>query len=186
MNGIRVTERVFRSARGFTLMEVVVSMIVFAIISILLVRIFGVGAEVYESIYNNKEMVDNIYLAQRRFSDDISSVRDIQHLLYGDRTSFRFITSKLDTIQYRYASGSLFRAKNSDGEFEIAQYLTDSTAFYYYTVFDATINEDPLTSSSLLSIWRVRLDIHATKGTQTVKIRSASFPGNFKYGVVKN
>lgn len=160
-------------------------MVVFGIISILLVRIFGVEATVYESIYNNKEIKDNLYLAQRRFSDDLSSIRDIQHLVSADKTSFQFIKSNLDTVQYRYASGSLYRSRNSDGEYTIAQYLTDSTAFYYYTVNDSIISQDPLTSSSLLSIWRIRLDIYATKGTQAMKIQTASFPGNFKYGVVK-
>lgn len=170
--------------RGFTLVETIISIVVFGIISVLLVRVFVTGAKVYENIINSKEIQDNLYLAQRRFSNDVFGVRDSQHLLIADNSKFKFVDSRLDTIQYRYSSGNLFRQENSASEYTVAQYLTDSTTFYYYTNTDSIINENPLSSSSLLSIWRVRLDLYSEKGTQTMKIQTGYFPRNLKYGVV--
>ncbi|MCK4448044.1 MAG: prepilin-type N-terminal cleavage/methylation domain-containing protein [Candidatus Marinimicrobia bacterium] len=172
--------------KGFTLIEVIVSILIFGIISILLGRLMVAGANVYESIFNRKEIKDNLYLAQRKLNDDLFGLRDIQHISYADKTTLRFINSSLDTIQYLYQSGKLYRNQNNDGEHPIAQYLTDSTSFSYYTIYGSIISEDPLSSSSLLTIWLVRLDLYAAKGTQTMKIQTATFPQNLKYGIVKD
>lgn len=177
--------RLIHNNRGFTLMETIISIMIFGIMGILLVGIIGAGAKVYESIFNRKEIKDNLYLAQRRLNNDLSGLRDIQHISNAEMTIFRFVNSNLDTIQYRYDTGKLYRSQNSDGEYPIAQYLTDSTSFFYYTIGDSIINQDPLTTSSILSIWQVRLDLYATKGSESMKIRTTTFPQNLKYGVVK-
>ncbi|MCG2716572.1 MAG: prepilin-type N-terminal cleavage/methylation domain-containing protein [Candidatus Marinimicrobia bacterium] len=183
-NNMSINKR--HNDKGFTLVEVIVSILIFGIISILLGRLIVTGANVYESIFNRKEIKDNLYLAQRKLNIDLFGLRDIQHISYADKTILRFINSSLDTIQYRYQSGKLYRNQNSDGEHPIAQYLTDSTSFSYYTIQGSIISEDPLSSSSLLTIWLVRLDLYAAKGTQTMKIQTATFPQNLKYGVVKD
>lgn len=177
--------RLIQNNRGFTLMETIISIMIFGIIGILLVGIIGAGANVYESIFNSKEIKDNLYLAQRRLNNDLFGLRDIQHISYADKTTLTFINSRLETIQYRYDNGKLYRSQNSDGEHLIAQYLTDSTSFFYYTIGDSIINQDPLSASSILSIWQVRLDLYATKGSESMKIRTTTFPQNLKYGVVK-
>jgi len=173
--------------QGFTLIETIISITIFAIIGFLLIGILGEGINIYESVFNTKEINDNISLTQRRFNNDVFGLRDITHIIYADNTTFRFINSNLETIQYRYDNneGKLYRTKDSEGEYQIAQYLTNSTRFFYYTIGDAVINQDPLTSTSLTLIWHIRLDIYGAKGDQSMNIQTAFFPQNLKYGIVE-
>ena len=168
---------------GFTLVELILSILLFGIIGILVVRVFLTGGKFYESVVNGQEISDNMFIALRRFNIDTANIRDSQHILYADNTRFLFIDSSLDTLQYRYAGGTLYRTVNSTGEFPIAQYLTDSTSFYYYNINEVAITENPVTSLS--TIWSIRLKLVGTKGTRDLTLQSLKSPQNLKYGLVK-
>lgn len=166
-------------------METIISMIIIGIVGTLLVPIIGSGTKVLESALVNQEIKDNLYIAQRRFNHDVMGIRDIAHIHYADKTTLRFVNSDLDTIQYRYDGGKFYRSENSQGEYTVAQYLTDSTRFFYYTINDVMINEEILGDSTLLKIWRIQLDTYATMHSKSMKIQSLSFPPNLKYGLVR-
>lgn len=172
-----------KASSGFTLVELIISILLFGIIGVLLVQVFLTGGKFYESVVNGQEISDNMFIAQRRFNMDIASLRDSQHILYADSTRLQFIDSSLDTFQYRYAGGTLYRTVNNTGEFPIAQYLTDSTSFYYFNVNEVVIAENPVTS--LTTIWSIRLKLVGTKGTRDVTLQSLKSPQNLKYGLVK-
>lgn len=178
--------RLIPNKHGFTLIETIISITIFGIVGILMIGIVGQGIKIYESIFNSKEIMDNISLTQKRFNNDAFGIRDISHILYADKTKFSFINSNLEPIQYRYDNneGKFYRSQNNDGEYLIAQYLTDPTRFFYYTAGDALINQDPLDTNNVLLIWQIRLDLYAAKGSQTMNIQTTIFPQNLKYGVV--
>jgi len=177
--------RLINSNKGFTLIEVIISIMIFSVVGILLTHIMGQGATVLRSIFVSEEIRDNLYLAQRRFNQDLMNLRDVVHIRFADKKTFRIIDSYLDTIQYSYSNGKLYRNINNSGDYAIAQYLTDSTRFYYYSFHDAIFDEYTLGDTTLLKIWRVRLDLYGAKDNHTMKIETLSFPQNFKYGLVK-
>lgn len=169
--------------KGFTLIEVVLSVVLFGIVGLLLTRVISTGANLYESITNGQEIIDNMIVAQKRFNNDTANLLDYQHVLYADSTRFLFVDSNIDTIQYRYVNGILYRAENNNGEFPIAQYLTDGTTFCYYNINEVLITENPVVS--LTTIWSIRLKMFGTKGTRDMILQSLVTPQNFKYGIVK-
>ena len=172
-----------KSSPGFTLTELIISILLFGIIGILLVRVFLTGAKFYEDVVNGQEVSDNMFIAQQLFSVDIASLRDSQHILYADSTRLRFVDSSLDTIQYRYAGGTLYRSINNTGEHPIAYYLTDSTSFYYFDIHEYVITENPIISTS--TIWYIRLKLNGSKGSREMTFQSLDSPHNLKYGIVK-
>ncbi len=172
-----------RSTSGFTLIELIISILIFGIIGVMLIQIFFTGAKFYESMVSGQEVNDNMFIAQRRFNIDISNLRDGQHILYAGNTRFQFVDSYLDTIQYQYSNGSLYRQVNSTAESPIAQYLTDSTSFHYYTVEEMQIDENPVIH--LHTIWSIRFKLFGTKGSRNVMTQFCKCPQNLKYGLVK-
>lgn len=175
-----------RHAHGFTLVETIITILIFSVVGLLLMNIVRIGATLYEEVLTKTELKDNLYLAQRRIVQDVLDIRDIKHAIYADKTRFRFVKSNLDTIQYRYYDGKLYRQVNTGSEFQMVQYLTDSTRFCYCTKNDSSITMDPLDASSLLSIWSVRLDLYAERSYHTMNMRTSVFPLNYRYGIVKN
>lgn len=175
-----------RPTHGFTLVETIISILIFGIVGVLLVSIVKVGATLYEEVVSKSELRDNLYIAERRIVNDFLAIRDIKHFLYGDRTRIQFVKSDLDTIQYRYDAGKLYRKVNSATEFPVAQYLTDSTRFYFYTSDDSAILTNPLDATGRLATWSLQLDFHAKRSYHTMEMRTAIFPQNYRYGIVKN
>lgn len=182
MKDIEIDQR-----NGFTLVEMLVSMLLFGLISLVIVQFILGSAKFYESIINGEEIRNNLYLASRRFSTDVASLRDYQHIESANSMLFRFIDSNLNTIQYRYSDGNLYREKNSEGEFPIAQYLTNDTQFMYFNSNEDILDPDVdfIGDSNFTNFWTIRLQIVAEKGTRSMKIQSMIFPQNLKYGVVR-
>lgn len=178
--------RLIHNNHGFTLIEAIISIVIFGIIGVLMIGIVAQGIQIYESIFNSKELVDNMSLTQKRLNNDTFALMDINHILTARKTTFRFVTTNQDTIRYRYDDneGKLYRKQRNDVEHLIAQYLIDPTSFYYYTVEGVVINQDPLSQANRLLIWQIRLDLYAAKGSQTMQIQTTIFPQNLKYGTI--
>lgn len=175
-----------RQSNGFTLVETIISILIFGIVGVLLLSIVRTGASLYEEVVSKTELRDNLYIAERRIVNDYLGVRDIKGFIYGDKTRIQFVKSNLDTIQYRYAAGKLYRKVNVAAEFPVAQYLTDSTRFYFYTSDDSAILTNPLDATGRLATWSLQLDFHAKRSYHTMEMRTAVFPQNYRYGIVKN
>jgi prepilin-type N-terminal cleavage/methylation domain-containing protein len=177
-----MTRRATRTAAGFTLVELVSAMIVFAVISVLASRIILTAADQYISAASRAELSNELSAALERITAEVRDIRpsspttpDVTSLTasslsWNDATGARSIALQNGTIVYTDATGS-------------STLVADATSFTLqgYDGENAALPVSP-SAADIQRLRRIELTIACTRSGVTETLRTKVFLRCFTAG----
>ena len=167
-----------RQIQGFTLMELIISIMLMAIMTGLLASIIAVNFDTLERISQRKKLITRGLLATELFRREAGSIRNTDDITVASATSFRFLDAYNNTWEYAISGSTLTRQQVGVGSaMTLAAPIIGASSVFRYIAED---NSDLGTSPTISQINRVELKLIMDDGQNGTALLSAVYPENFK------
>lgn len=170
------------NSKGFTLVELIIGVIVYGIISTVVAVVISNSLRMYSDVRSRKNLnIDGQY-SVFLFTRDYSHLSQETGLLFADNNKIRFKTNQGFTVEYALDSTLFTRKIISDG---ISNTLTDhvyvsASGFQYYERDHTELTSVPLSITEIQNVWTVELLINMANDTDTISYIADVYPENYK------
>jgi len=179
--GCRRQGRYFKGKMGgFTLIELVMTMVLIGIIAYIVATALTTGIKAYFMTDFRKEALDQSRIAMERMTREIRNVRSSSDIwASSDATRFCFTNTDGTTVSFRYPGNTVVR---EEGLANLAacpgaagNTLATSITPFLFQYID---NTGAVGAFSAATTKRIRITITATKNTESVTLQSEVWPRN--------
>lgn len=94
---------------GFTLIEVVMSIAIFSMVSVVIGRLVYAGFQTFNASNNISEVDWNMNLAQNRFSTEVHTIRSASDISSASASQFSFTDNTGGSVTYSFSGAALLR-----------------------------------------------------------------------------
>lgn len=155
------------SNRGFTLIELVITMTIIGIIAYVAAQAITAGTRTYFSTDYRKEALDQARVAMERMTREVRTLRDSSSVITSSSTRFNFTDSGGNNIDFNYANPNITRNGNT-----LATGISAMT--FAYVRNDGTV--DAVFSPANTRM--IRITITATVSGENLQLESGAFLRN--------
>lgn len=160
--------------KGFTLIELVITMVLIGIIAYIVATALSTGITAYFTTDFRKEALDQARIAMERITREIRNVRSSADITTADATTFTFTDVSGTPISFALSGGNIDRTSVTTNT--LATGISSASIFTYLLSTGAT-TQSPIPAEIPL-IKRIKIDITATKNTESVTLQSEVWPRN--------
>ncbi|MFQ6606858.1 MAG: prepilin-type N-terminal cleavage/methylation domain-containing protein, partial [Fidelibacterota bacterium] len=152
--------RFFRSRAGFTMIELIIAVIVFAIVSTVLAVTIASSVKILGAAKNREQIALDGEVAVTQFVRDFKMLNDNTSIQETQKTQIKFDMKRGKTLDYKLINGQL-QVKEGNGSFEVLvdSVNMDSSYFAYWDSNGTALTSFPLSKNKRESIWRVQLTL---------------------------
>lgn len=171
----------FTFKRGFTLIELTVSMVLMTILVSAVASVVFAAFRGVENIQNQKEIVADGFFAVSNFAREFGQMTNAESLVMGSNTKIKFSHNLGETVVYELTGGKLYR-KVDNGSSRILANSVDVSAssFRYFQENNSELTNVPLSSSDRASVWMVEFLLKMDNSIKTIQFVRDVFPENLK------
>ncbi|MBI5203853.1 MAG: type II secretion system protein [Nitrospirae bacterium] len=165
-------EHICTNKKGFTIIELVITMVLIGIIAYIVATALSTGITAYFTTDFRKEALDQTRIAMERMTREIRNLRDSDDVATGTSSQFNFTDVSGTNIDFSYSNPNITR----DG----ATLATNITSFSFsYIRADGASNptfvdSDP--DDPAIDTKRIRITFTATISGETVTLQSEVWP----------
>ncbi len=163
---------ILSSHKGFTLIELVMTMVLIGVIAYIVASAMSTGLKAYFTTDFRKEALDQARIAMERMTREIRNVKSNTDISTANATTFTFVDTSGTTISFALNAGNINRTSGATNT--LAAGISSAGIFTYVLSTGAT-TQSPVPAEILL-IKRVKIDITATKNTESVTLQSEVWP----------
>ncbi len=163
---------ILSSHKGFTLIELVMTMVLIGVIAYIVASAMSTGLKAYFTTDFRKEALDQARIAMERMTREIRNVKSNTDISTANATTFTFVDTSGTTISFALNAGNINRTSGTTNT--LATGISSAGIFTYVLSTGAT-TQSPVPAEILL-IKRVKIDITATKNTESVTLQSEVWP----------
>lgn len=170
-----------KSERGYTLIELIVSIVLIGIVSTIVASVLVSIMSVLKENKVEKELLLDGYNATAKFVREFELITDESDLLVGNSNQVQFNTT-IDgvtyTIQYQFTGTELQRRV---GMGSLVTICTNASGSFEYYQKNLTLISTPLSNPQLNTVRRVRLIITMSAGSFNYTYTADAFPENYRF-----
>jgi prepilin-type N-terminal cleavage/methylation domain-containing protein len=169
-----LTPAAARRARGFTMIELVIVIVLVSVAALVFSKMFIEAVRSYEWVDVEKEKLQEARYAQERMTREFRRVRDNVSINAATATTFTFVDRDAATISISWngvKGTDLVYTKN--GTARVLAAGVDSLAFAYWKT-NGTV-ATPVVSPSTTDIWRITTYLRLAKAGHTVETVGAAY-----------
>lgn len=167
-----------RRIAGFTLIEMIISIILISIVSGLLASIIGVNFKILSNISDRKKLITRGLQAAELFRREAGLIKSTSFILTATDTHFRFTDPYGNTWEYVLTGTTLTRQQVGVGSaMLLATPILGASSSFSYTGAD---NSDLGSSPTLSQINLITLKLVMDDGESGTTLLTAVYPENFK------
>lgn len=127
-----------KGQRGFSLVELILSIIIIGIMAVAMGRILGIGIDSYSLVVDRREMLQRGRLAMNMMTNELQTIQDpATEIASISATQISFTNADSEAVTYQVSGGSLLRNGQT-----LASDVDASSGFAYYTLNNA-VTADP-------------------------------------------
>lgn len=170
---------------GFTLMELVIVIIAFGIISTISVAILRKAGDIYYETVNREAIVSSNRVTLWRMMREISLQKDKNNLEIASGTELQLVTPREDVLKYDVSGNKVRLTKNQGSAHELAENVVSShTSIAYMDSSRNALDAFPLSAADRQKVMLINLEIQTALGSDILTLKSAIFPKNLRYGEI--
>jgi prepilin-type N-terminal cleavage/methylation domain-containing protein len=163
--------------KGFTLIELVITMVLIGIVAYIAADAMSTGIKVFFVTENRKEALDQARIAMERMTREIRNLRSNSDVGTGSGTQFCFTNVNGTTISFRYSGSPANTIARQDGLANLAacpgaagNTLSNNitTLTFSYIRLDGTVDA----AFSAANTKRIRIIITSNESGETVTLQS--------------
>lgn len=162
----------FRNSKGFTIIELVITMVLIGIVAYIAADAMSTGFKAFFVTDNRKEALDQARLAMERMTREIRNTRGSSDISTADATTFTFTDISGTTITFTLNAGNINRTSGTTNT--LATGISNSTlpsGIFSYTLTTGAVTQTPTPAERLL-IKRIKIDFKATTNNENVALQS--------------
>ena len=164
---VLLTPRPRRAARGFTLPELLIVIVIASVAAVAFSAMFLEAVKTYQFMDAEKTMLEDSRYAEERVTRELKRVKDNTSIATATPTTLTFTDRSNASVSFSWSGVSgadLLYTKG--GSSQILAKGVDSLAFQYWKQNGTAAT--PVVSPSATDIWRVTVYMRLIKGSQTV------------------
>ncbi len=172
----------YKNSNGFTLIELIISMLLMAIVSGLLASIIAVNFKTMSDVSDRKKMVTRGMLAVNMFERELGMLKDSTNLVIADDQQLQFNDKYGNTWDYSVTLNTLTRQEVGVGSAMILAYpvINADTKFHYYDINNNELSALPLSSTNLKLVRLIKLNLVMDDGNTGIALLGTVYPENLK------
>ncbi|MBI4683862.1 MAG: type II secretion system protein [Nitrospirae bacterium] len=163
-----------RGKKGFTLIELVITMVLISIVAFIAADAISTGLKAFFATDNRNEALQQVRIAMERTTREIRNVRSSADVGTGNATQFCFINTDGTMVSFRYSSNTIIREEPAacpgGAGNTLANNITALTLSYIRS--DGTSDA----AFSAANTKRIRLVITSTVSGESVTLQSEVWP----------
>jgi len=170
-----------QSNRGFSLIELIISLALIGILSGILASVISVNFKTMSNVSNRKKLVTQGMLAVNLFQRELNMLVDSTSVVLGDNRDFQFIDKFGRTLRYRVLGTTLTRTEMGVGtEQTLATPLIRADSKFKYLNATNDILSEPLSAADLKNVRLVHLILTMDDNFEGIPIMMRVYPENLK------
>ena len=172
-----------KKSEGYTLIELIISMVLIGIVSVLLVYILASIMDILQENRIRKQLLMDGYNATAKFVREFELVENESDLLIGNSDEIQFITN-IDgiyySITYEFVGSEIQR---TFGGGSTATLSTNANGQFEYYTKDHIAITAPLTLAQLRTVRRVKLILNMLNNSGVIEYiyTADAFPENYRF-----
>lgn len=170
--------------KGFTLIEMTLSVVVIGLVSGLTIIIFSEATESYFSGTSSKKLMDDVRLSFWRVTQEVRGIESNQDISSSTGSKL-FTDADQSGLSIEFSSGGDI-VFNKDGSSNILTDKVDPSATNTFSYLDDGYDKinlsGALTTGQASSTALIKVDMKLKDEQKTIEISSHVYPRNFRYG----
>jgi prepilin-type N-terminal cleavage/methylation domain-containing protein len=160
---------------GFTLIELVITIVLVSILSGIAAMIILRGVTMYSDQDTRSDVHYQARLAVERITKELRSMQSCSTIAVSSNPtgSFSFVDSNSSGVNYNVSGGNLFRGADL-----LASGITSTQPFSFKNSLESNVMTCASTTPGL-NIWYIDISVTDTQGSQSLPIRTRVHPRNF-------
>ena len=175
---------------GFTLIELVVSILIMGIIGLLATRMLFQGADIYFQQTGRQKLTSQARMSFSTIMKDIRNQVSASSFYLTSSDTLMLLDAADQNRKYCIRdNGNLIMVKNSNSYTLADSISAAKTNFSYYDNNFTSVTPsagNTLTESEASNVRLTKVDIFFTRGTDTLDLSSYAYPHNFRFGQKKS
>jgi prepilin-type N-terminal cleavage/methylation domain-containing protein len=169
------------SARGFTLVEVLLTIVLVAILAGVSALFLDQAMDLYTLVRTRGHAVYKTDYAMKRILEGAVLITDPgTQISSATSTQFQFVHPTRGTLRYRYSGGNLYERVGSGTERLLADGISTFT-FTYYKAGGPLISGNTTTSTTHIAYVQIKISMTTSPNYNTVPIEKGAFLRNRYY-----
>ena len=162
------------TSRGFTLVEIVITIVIVGIISGIAAMVILQGAKAYSVEQSRSDVHYQARLALERMGREIRMVRSrtVADIPMMNPTLFLYTDSQGIQMGFRLNAGAAQRTEDNGTTWQTLATGVTALNFSY-------LQQDDVTAATAPTLWLVVIDMTSQQGSETLQIRTRVHPRNF-------
>lgn len=167
---------------GYTLIELIISIMLMGIVAGLLASIIAVNFDTLATVSERKKLVTRGMLAINLFERELGMLIDSTNIVTADDQTFRFNDKYGNTWEYAVSSDDLTRQEVGVGSAQVlaTPVINASTEFKYFSASNAELSSVPLSEAHRKLVRLVKLVLVMDDGGSGISLMSIVYPENLK------
>lgn len=157
---------------GFSLVEVIVTIVIATIIVGILARFLIFGVNSYFFMDKSKEVLLDARLSVHFMNRDFRQIKQTDGIMLANPDRFKYLNYNDEQIEYKYLNNKITRNGN-----ELAENV--SSCQFRYMKSDGNYMVNPVSLDSLDHIWNVEVEFELTKEEQQKHFLVLVHPRNY-------
>ena len=158
-----------RHARGFTLLEVIITLVIAGVLATIGATLMSSG---FRSYFLGRELAQDGTLALERMTRDLRTARSAADLTTIGASTITFVDVDGNTISYALSAGSVTRSQNGGTAQPLAANVS-SLAFTYLQ------NDGQTTAASAATVWYIAAAVTVASQNASTTFRGTVKPASF-------
>jgi prepilin-type N-terminal cleavage/methylation domain-containing protein len=160
-----------RGETGFTLIELIVTIVVTAVLAGFTAHLLTSGVDTYEYLNVRKEGLESSRMALQRIVKEMRQAADPAVIQKATPDSLRYLNIDNQSMQVRYANQSILLN---------GQVLIDQVSQFQLTFFDGNGAQLAFPITNTANIWRIRLAFVYSAEGEPIALQQDIVPRNFR------
>lgn len=162
------------NSRGFTLVEIIITIVIVAIIAGIAAMIIAQGVRAYSTEQSRSDVHYQARLAVERMAREIRLIRSqtAADITTMNPATIRYTDINGNQMGFRLNGNNIERTQDNAVTWQILAGSASALTFTY-------LQQDGVTGAAATNLWYVTIDVTDAQGAETLEIRTRVHPMNF-------